>query len=147
MASLENQTVVILGGSSGMGLATAKAAQADGAKVVVTGRSRDKLQSAEAELGKGARVLALDIADEHGMHKLFEELGRVDHIFITGAATGFGLGLSAETATLRPSMDTRFWGSLYAAKYGGAKMTGGGSITFMSGTSVLKPIPGASVAS
>jgi len=147
MSSLENQTVVILGGSSGMGLATAKAAQADGAQVVVTGRSRDKLQSAEAELGRDARVLALDIADEAGTRKLFEELGQVDHIFITGAATGFGLGLSAETATLRPSMDTRFWGSLYAAKYGGAKMTSGGSITFMSGTSVLKPIPGASVAS
>jgi NAD(P)-dependent dehydrogenase (short-subunit alcohol dehydrogenase family) len=145
--TLENQTVVILGGSSGMGLATAKAAKADGAQVVVTGRSRDKLQSAEAELGKGARALALDIADEHGTRQLFEELGRIDHIFITGAATGFGLGLSAESAALRPSMDTRFWGSLYAAKYGGAKMTSTGSITFMSGTSVLKPIPGASVAS
>jgi len=147
MSSLENQTVVILGGSSGMGLATAKAAKADGAQVVVTGRSRDKLRSAEAELGNGARALPLDISDEAGTRQLFEELGRVDHIFITGAATGFGLGLKADTAALRPSMDTRFWGSLYAAKYGGAKMTSTGSITFMSGTSVLKPIPGASVGS
>ena len=72
MASLENQTVVILGGSSGMGLATAKAAKADGAKVVVTGRSRDKLQSAEAELGNGARALALDISDEAGTRKLLD---------------------------------------------------------------------------
>ena len=145
--TLENQMVVVLGGSSGMGLATAKAAKAEGARVVVTGRTSQKLRVAEAELGKGARVIALDISDEAGTRKLFEGLDRVDHIFITGAAVGFGLGLSAESAALRPSMDTRFWGSLYAAKYGGSKMTSGGSITFMSGTSVLKPIPGASVGS
>ena len=62
MTSLAHKTVVILGGSSGIGLATAKAAQAEGAQVIVTGRSRNRLQMAQATLGNGARTVALDVA-------------------------------------------------------------------------------------
>src|SRR5579863_8698337 len=98
MASLADKTVVILGGSSGIGLATAKAAQAEGARVIVTGRSRDRLQAAQAELGSGARTVALDVADEAGTRALFQELDRLDHIFITAGSIAFDSRLAPDSA-------------------------------------------------
>jgi NAD(P)-dependent dehydrogenase (short-subunit alcohol dehydrogenase family) len=145
--SLESKVVVVLGGSTGMGFATAKAAAAEGAQVVITGRSQEKLQAALAQLPAGSRSAALDVADEAGTRSLFEQIGHVDHIFVTAATVTFGVTLASDSAALRPAMDTRFWGSLYAAKYGAAKMKNGGSITLMSGTSAWKPRPGGLVGS
>jgi NAD(P)-dependent dehydrogenase (short-subunit alcohol dehydrogenase family) len=146
MASLAQKTVVILGGSSGIGLATAKAAQAEGAQVIVTGRSPERLQSAQGALGSGARTVALDVADEAGTRAMFQELGRVDHIFITAGTVALDSKLAPDSASLRPAMHTRFWGAFSAAKYGAAKMNEGGSITFMSGTAARRPLRGAAVA-
>jgi len=143
--TLESKIVVVLGGSSGMGLATAKAAAAEGAQVVITGRSQEKLTAANAQLPPGSRSAALDVADEAGTRSLFEQLGHIDHLFITAGSVTLGAGLSADTEKLRPAMDTRFWGALYAAKYGAAQMKDGGSITLMSGVSAWRPRPGASV--
>jgi len=144
--TLESKVVVVLGGSSGMGLATARAAAAEGAQVVITGRSQEKLTAANAQLPAGSRSAALDVADEAGMRSLFEQLGHVDHLFTTAGSVTLGAGLAAaDTEKLRPAMDTRFWGSLYAAKYAAAHMKDGGSITFMSGVSAWRPRPGASV--
>jgi NAD(P)-dependent dehydrogenase (short-subunit alcohol dehydrogenase family) len=144
--SLAHSAVVILGGSSGIGLATARAAKAEGARVVVTGRSADRLKSAQALLGAEARTVALDVADEAGTRALFEELDRVDHVFITAGIVVLDSGLAPDSASLRPALDTRFWGAFAAAKYGAAKMRGGGSITFMSGTTARRPLKGAAVA-
>jgi NAD(P)-dependent dehydrogenase (short-subunit alcohol dehydrogenase family) len=144
--SLAHSTVVILGGSSGIGLATAKAANAEGARVVVTGRSADRLKSAQALLGAEARTVVLDVADEAGTRALFEELDRVDHVFITAGIVVLDSGLAPDRASLQPALDTRFWGAFAAAKYGAAKMRGGGSITFMSGTTARRPLKGAAVA-
>jgi len=144
--SLAHGTVVILGGSSDIGLATAKAAKAEGARVVVTGRSADRLKSAQALLGADARTIVLDVADEAGTRALFEELDRVDHVFITAGVVVLDSGLAPDSASLRPALDTRFWGAFAAAKYGAAKMRGGGSITFMSGTTARRPLKGAAVA-
>jgi NAD(P)-dependent dehydrogenase (short-subunit alcohol dehydrogenase family) len=146
MSSLAHCTVVILGGSSGIGLAAAKAAQAEGAQVIVTGRSRDRLQAARAELGSGVRTVTLDVADEAGTRALFQETGRVDHIFITAGTVALDSRLAADSASLRPALDIRFWGAFNAAKYGAAKMNAGGSITFMSGTAARRPLRGAAVA-
>jgi len=146
MSSLAHTTVVVLGGTSGIGLATAKAAQAEGAQVLVTGRSRERLQAAEAELGSGARAVALDVADEAGTRALFEGIGRIDHVFITAGSVALDARLAPDSASLRPAMDVRFWGAFNAAKYGAAKMNAGGSITFMSGTTARRPLRGAAVA-
>src|SRR5262245_52979403 len=145
--SLKNTTVVILGGSSGIGLATAKAAQAEGARVVITGRSAQRLQTARAELGEAVRTVALDVADEIGTRSFFQELDRLDHVFITAGTLIKDSRLSPERAMLQPAMDTRFWGALYAAKYGAPKMNGSGSITLMFGTEATRPLGGLSVAS
>jgi len=145
---LANKTVVVIGGSSGIGLATAKAAADEGARVVITGRSLDKLKAAEAVIGYGVRAVSLDSNDEAGTRKLFDDLGQVDHLFVSAATVTFGGWLKkSEVSALHPSLDTRFWGSLYAAKYASAKMPPDGSITFTSGTSAWRPLPGGSVGS
>jgi NAD(P)-dependent dehydrogenase (short-subunit alcohol dehydrogenase family) len=145
--TLEGKVVVVLGGSTGMGFATAKAAAAEGAQVVITGRSQEKLTAAIAQLPAGSQSAVLDVTDEAGTRSLFEQLDHVDHIFITAGTVTLGAGLAADTEKLRPGMDTRFWGALYAAKYGAAKMKNGGSITLMSGVSAWRPRPGGSVGS
>lgn len=145
--TLKDSTVVILGGSSGIGLATAKAARAEGAQVIITGRSADKLQTARAELGTAVRTVVLDVADEAGTRAFFQELDHLDHLFITAGTLVNDVRLAPDSAALRPAMDTRFWGALYAAKYSAPKIRAGGSITFMSGTAGQRPLDGASVAS
>ena len=127
--SLSNTTVVILGGSSGIGLATAKAAQVEGARVVITGRSRERLKAASAVLGDDVRTVALDIRDESGTRRLFSELDRVDHVFITAGTVLFDPKLATDAESVRPALDTRLWGAFYAAKFASAKMSTGGSIT------------------
>jgi NAD(P)-dependent dehydrogenase (short-subunit alcohol dehydrogenase family) len=145
--TLKNSLVVILGGSTGIGLATARAAQAEGAQVIVTGRSTEKLQRAQAELGSDARTVVLDVADEEGTRRFFQDLARVDHVFITAGTLIADWKLAPDSDTLRPAMDTRFWGALYAAKYAAPKIAAGGSITFMSGVAAWRPLEGAAVAS
>lgn len=143
---MHNTTVIILGGSSGIGLATAQAAQAEGAKVVITGRNAARLENARVALGASADARLLDAADESGTRDLFAGLPAIDHVFITAGQLVLDGKLAPDTASLHPALDTRFWGALYAAKYAAPKIRPGGSITFMSGTASRRPLPGAAVA-
>jgi NAD(P)-dependent dehydrogenase (short-subunit alcohol dehydrogenase family) len=143
--SLTGKTVVIIGGSSGIGLATASAALTQHADVIITGRSRDRLDAAIRELGSHVRAIALDSSDEAGTRAMFSEIAHVDHIVVCAGGVTPDAALSVEVAAMRPAIDVRLWGAIYAAKYARPKMTSGGSITFMSGTSAFRPIPGAAV--
>jgi len=144
--SLSNSTVVVLGGSSGIGLATARAAQDEGAQVIITGRSSSRLEQALATLAPGAIGTVLDASDEAGTAAFFADLTSLDHVFITAGELVLDGKLAPATAALHPALDTRFWGAVYAAKYAAPKLRAGGSITFMSGTAARRPLPGASVA-
>lgn len=143
--TLTGKTIVILGGSSGIGLATARGAQAEGANVIITGRSPERLKAAQSELGGNVRTVALDVQDEAGTRALFAELDHVDHVFITAGEIVFDPKLKGDAAAVRPALDTRFWGAVNAAKYAAPKIAPGGSITFMSGTAAIRPLPGAAV--
>src|SRR5207253_5232129 len=118
----------VLGGSSGIGLATAKGAKAEGARIVITGRSAPRLEAARAELGGDVRAVALDVTDEAGTRALFDELDHVDHVFITAGAVALDPKLAASRESLRVALDTRFWGAFYAAKFAAPKVGTGGSI-------------------
>ncbi len=144
--SLQQSTVVILGGSSGIGLATAQAAQAQGANVIITGRSTERLARAQASLGGTARTAVLDANDEAGTRDFFAGIGELDHVFITAGELVLDGKLAPATDKMRPALDTRFWGAIHAAKYAAPGIRAGGSITFMSGTASRRPLPGASVA-
>jgi NAD(P)-dependent dehydrogenase (short-subunit alcohol dehydrogenase family) len=139
----EGATVVVIGGSSGIGLATARAARDEGADPVITGRSKERLDAAAAMIDGPTRTAPLDSADEQGTRALFEGLDVVHHIFVSAGAVGPG-ALTADTEQLRPLLETRVWGSVFAAKYGAPRMTAGGSITFCSGVSSIRPRPGGS---
>jgi NAD(P)-dependent dehydrogenase (short-subunit alcohol dehydrogenase family) len=143
---LKDKTVVILGGSSGIGLATAQAALAEGAKLIITGRSRERLEAARVKLQADVRTVALDVTDEAGTRALFGSFTKVDHVFITAGMVTFDPKLAPASDAMRPALDQRFWGALYAAKYAATKMGAGGSITFMSGTTAIRPLAGAAVA-
>ncbi len=144
--SLAENRVVILGGTSGIGLATAVAAQAEGATVTVTGRSEDKLAAARSTLGDAAQCLALDASDEAGTRALLEGHDRIDHLFITAGTLVPDPKLAGEMDAFRPSLDVRFWGAVAAAKYAAPRMSTG-SITFMSGTAAMRPLAGAAIGS
>jgi len=139
---LTDSKIVILGGSTGIGFGTAKAAIAEGAKVTIAGRSAEKLKAASAALGGKVETVALDTNDEVAVRKFFEPRENIDHIFVTPGTSAHAPRLELDTKVLRLAMDSRFMAALYATKYGAPKIRGKGSIVFMSGSTSTMPLPG-----
>ena len=142
---LDGSTVVVIGGSCGIGLACAGAAHDAGASVVIAGRSTEKLSRAQARLGGSVRAVAADVTDEAFVRNLFEKVERVDHLLIAAAETAAVGVAEAEEAEVRPTLNIRVWGGFFAAKHAAPVMAESGSITFMSGTSAHRPYPGAAM--
>lgn len=143
-ASLHDASVVVIGGSSGIGLATARMAHEAGARVTIAGRDPDRLAEARAALGEDVRTAALDVADEGAVRALFESLESVDHVVSLAGTFAFGPLRTTDLAELRSPVDTRFWGPVHIAKYAASRMSGG-SLTFCTGTGVDRPQPGGAV--
>lgn len=142
--NLQGKKVVIIGGRSGIGLATAKAAVTAGAKVLLAGRSLQKLAQAQAEIG-GGEISSLDLLQEDAVKKFFAEVGIIDHLVISGSSVTAGSFQELETSDVRKSVDSKFWGAYLAAKY--AQMQEQGSIVLFSGTLSHRPSPGYAVVS
>jgi len=145
--SLENARIVILGGSSGIGFATARAALAAGARVTITGRSEARLAHAKAALPASVDTVALDATDEAGTRSLLESFGELDHVFVTAGEVASHPRLEPPSQEIESVMDTRFLPALFAAKHAAARIRPGGSIIFMSGTASLRPLEAAAAAS
>jgi NAD(P)-dependent dehydrogenase (short-subunit alcohol dehydrogenase family) len=140
-ASLQGSDVVVIGGSSGIGLAVARLAVGAGARVTIAGRDQERLDGAVASLGGGASGVALDIADEGAVAALFADVDHVDHVAILAGTHVAGTLADLDSDTLRGPVDNRFWGPLFVGKYAAPKMTTG-SITFCTGAGVARPRPG-----
>ncbi len=147
-ASLKDASVVVFGGSSGMGLATARTVLNEGARVTIVGRNADRLDQAREELSGDVRRAALDVGDEAAVRDLFDGIDDVDHVVCFAGTSAFGPPIvETDIATLRGTVDSRFWGPVYISKYAGARMTAG-SLTFCTGGSgVERPRPGSSILS
>ncbi|MCK9375727.1 MAG: SDR family oxidoreductase [Syntrophobacterales bacterium] len=141
---LTGKRIVIIGGSSGMGLATAKAAVAAGARVVIASRSREKLEKALREIGDDTEALTLDIRDEAALRGFFKKVGAFDHLTTPGNEAAGGPFLTRETAAVRADFDSKFWGQYLAAKYGAPFIRPGGSMVFFAGIYSQRPSPGVS---
>ena len=91
MSKLDGQTVVVLGGSAGMGLETARLARAEGADVVITGRNADRLKQAAAEVD-ALSTAAFDATDPVPLRGFFDGYpGPIDHVFVTAGGPYYGL--------------------------------------------------------
>ncbi|MDQ0192436.1 SDR family oxidoreductase [Paenibacillus wynnii] len=142
---LTNQKVVIIGGTSGIGLETAKQVIAQGAEVIIASRSEVKLQKAKELLGSSASSYALDMTQEEQVKSFFTSIGPFDHLVVSAAETTGGAFLETDTTVVRKLFDNKFWGQYYAAKYGAPNISSGGSITLFSGVVAYKTMIGSSM--
>lgn len=144
LPSLDGATVVVLGGTSGMGLATARAAVLSGARVSVAGRDPDRLRAAEASLGGSVRGFRLDAADSVAVAAMFDELGPTDHVAcFTGEQPAAPIAETGHDLMVR-AMDARVWAARNACVAAAPTMRPGGSFTFCSGLSSVRPRAGRS---
>jgi NAD(P)-dependent dehydrogenase (short-subunit alcohol dehydrogenase family) len=134
---LKDKRVLVLGGSSGIGLASARAALAAGGHVTIASRSEDKLAAAKAGIGDGAESVVLDTRNRADVEAFFEQAGAWDHVVISAASTPSGpiRGLSLDDA--RVAMESKFWGAYQVAR--AAQIVPGGSLTFVSGFLSVRP--------
>jgi NAD(P)-dependent dehydrogenase (short-subunit alcohol dehydrogenase family) len=147
--SLENQTVVVVGGSSGIGLGVAKAALGRGSRVVIAGRSQEKLRRAVAALGASPRVhtQVVDMIDEAAVARMFDAIGPFDHLVSTAGAPPPGDPLGqTDLGAARAFIDNKLVGAIALAKHALKSLRPGGSITFTSGVNKDRPpVPGGAV--
>jgi NAD(P)-dependent dehydrogenase (short-subunit alcohol dehydrogenase family) len=133
--TLSGQRVVVVGGTSGMGLATVRAAAAQGAELVAAGRRA----VADREPIDGVRHARVDVTDEASVRALFDEVGVLDHLFVSASPGSPGPFLKQDLATARSFLDGKFLGSWTSARHAAPRMPVGGSITFVTGCAVVRP--------
>ena len=141
--TLKAQRIVVLGGSSGIGLATAQAAAREGATVVIASSQKTRIDEALATLPAGTEGHVLDLTDGRATQALFAQLGSFDHLVFTAGET-LQLGGLADTDmdAARRFFTLRYWGAYCAAKYGSGNIRKGGSIVFTSGIAGQRPRAG-----
>ncbi|MHB8206028.1 SDR family oxidoreductase [Mucilaginibacter sp.] len=145
---LTDKRVVVLGGSSGIGLATAIAAAQEGADVTIVSSNQQRIDKALEQLPEASKGLAINLTDEKQVQELFSKIGAFDHLVYTA---GESLALkTVEEVSLQDAksfFDLRYWGAFTAVKYGSPNINAGGSITLTGGICSSRPGKGWSIAS
>ena len=143
MFSFEGARVLVVGGSSGLGRATAAAFAGAGASVTIASRSRDKLAAAARAIGGGVATAVLDVTDDAAVEALFAQSGEPwDHVVVTAAQAPSGPARALPLADAYAAMHSKFWGAYRVARV--VRIRDGGSLTLVSGVLGLRP-RGASV--
>jgi NAD(P)-dependent dehydrogenase (short-subunit alcohol dehydrogenase family) len=136
MFSFTNQDVLVVGGSSGIGLATAKAFAAAGARVTIASRSADKLDAAVQELGGEANARVLDTGDAQAVED-FLAAHTWNHVVVSAAKTPSGPVRQLSLEDAHKAMESKFWGAYRVAR--AARIKDGGSLTIVSGFLAVRP--------
>src|ERR1700688_2249503 len=140
---LQDKRVVVLGGSSGIGLEVAQQAAAQGAKVVIVSTNAGRVQKAVESIGGEAQGQAVDVSDERAVATFFSKLGTFDHLVFTA---GDSLHLHELAATdlqqARRAFELRYWAALAAVKYGSPHIRKEGSIVLTTGIAGQRPRKG-----
>lgn len=141
--TLHRQRVVLLGGTSGIGLATARLSLAAGASVTVVSSREESVARALGTLGGHADGHAVDLGDEEAVRRLFERLGDFDHL-VYSAGDALQTGLLADTApdAVRKAFEVRVFGAIAAARHAAPHLRPGGSIVLTGGVASLRPRKG-----
>ena len=143
---LQGQTVVVIGGSAGIGFETARRARAEGAKVVITGRDPDRLQRAAIELDATASS-AFDAHDATALDAFFQKLPNpIDQVLVTAGSPHYGPLLEMDPADLRRAMDEPVQLTVRVARNAVGRMRPGGSLLFVGGTGGRRPGLGLGIA-
>lgn len=130
---LAGQTVVLIGGSAGIGLETARRARAEGADVVLTGRNPERLEQAAREVG-ARRTAAFDATDPAALRQFFEGLpGPIDHVLVTAGGPGYGPLLGMDADQVRDALSSHVVLGLEVARNAVGKMRPGGTLLLMGG--------------
>jgi NAD(P)-dependent dehydrogenase (short-subunit alcohol dehydrogenase family) len=140
---LGEKRIVVLGGSSGIGLAVAQRAAHEGATVVIASSRKAHIDEALARLPAAAEGHVLDLADADATQALFARLGSFDHlVFTAGETLQLGSLATTDVDAARRFFALRYWGAYCAAKYGSGNIRAGGSIVFTSGIAGQRPQAG-----
>ena len=140
--SLRNSRIVITGGGTGIGLATAKLAAAQGATVVLLGRRESKLQGAVEAIGAAASHRVLDVTDADAVTRAFKAIGPFDHLVTCAAGITIGPFAELPESALRDFFEVKFWGQVRAIRAALPNLARDGSIVAVSGFLYRKPSAG-----
>jgi NAD(P)-dependent dehydrogenase (short-subunit alcohol dehydrogenase family) len=134
MSALDGQTVVVIGGSAGMGLETARLARAEGAEVIITGRNQERLNQAAAEVG-AASTAAFDATDLDQLAEFFAGLPTpIDHVLVTGSGPYYAPLAELDFDEVRKDVDAHILVPVQVARSSIGKVRPGGTLLFVGGT-------------
>ncbi len=143
MNGLLNRSILIVGGGSGIGLATAQRAAAAGAKPIIAGRSRERLDAALAKLPSGGRAEMLDFADAASVAALTERIGPIDHLVLSASSAVAWGGFSVlEEQAVRAAFENKFWGYWRITRALAPKLPDDGAIVMVTGAAGRAALPG-----
>ena len=144
---LAGQTIVVIGGSAGIGLETARKARAEGASVVLTGRNPERLEQAALEVG-AQRTAAFDANDPGSLQLFFQDLPTpIEHVMVTAGAPHYGPPLEMAPEEARRGLSEHLLLALNVARAAADKVRPAGSLVFMGGTGARRPRVGLAIAS
>src|SRR4029078_2512761 len=138
---LAGKKIVVVGGSSGIGLATAEMAKREGADVIVASRDVERLDKVAEKLN--AIAIPTDVTSDGSVAKLFQACGPIDHVVVTAAQLRTGPFKSVAMDDVRATMESKFWGAWRVAR--SAEIRAGGSLTLVTGYLSTRPRPGAAI--
>ena len=131
---LAGQTVVVIGGSAGIGLETARRARAEGAEVIIAGRNADRLKQAALDVG-AQRTAAFDATDPAAVQEFFLDVpAPIDHVLVTAGRPTYGPLLEMDGAQVREALSDHVVLGLEVARHAAGKMRPGGTLLLMGGT-------------
>jgi len=142
---LLGQTVLVIGGSAGIGLETARRARAEGAKVILTARNPERLKRAASDVG-ALSSSAFDASDALAIERFFRDLPMIDHVMVTAGRPYYGRLADMDFAKIRDLIGEHVLQALYVARNAASKVRPGGTLIFMGGTGGRRPAPGMSIA-
>ncbi len=144
--TLSGQTVVVIGGSSGIGLETARQARAAGAGLIVTGRDPGRLERAGEELA-AVSTTRVDLGDVAGLDRFLAGLPpRIDHVLVTGGGPAYSPIADLDFDETLRVLDEHLLGALRVARGCAGRVRAGGSLTMVTGTHARRPGIGLCVA-
>jgi len=143
---LLGQTVVVIGGSSGIGLETARRSRAKGAKVILAARNPERLKHAANEID-ALSTASFDATDPVAIERFFRDLPTIDHVLVTAGRPYYARLVDMNFATIRDVFGQHLLQALYVARNAIDKVRPGGTLIFMGGTGARRPAIGLSLAS